>query len=70
MLRKQKEKVSISSVCLYLKPPYLIEMVAKPYPVGYVVSKSQKFNSHEGNTREHIVRFINSLGALAHDSNL
>lgn len=33
MLRRKKEKAFTSSICLDLKPPYVAEVAAKPYPV-------------------------------------
>lgn len=38
MLRRENEYAS--SVYLDLKPPYLTEMDAKPYPTGYAVPQS------------------------------
>lgn len=36
MLGREKEKASVSSTCLNLKPPYVAEVVMEPYSVGYV----------------------------------
>ncbi|CAL5386670.1 unnamed protein product [Camellia sinensis] len=50
-----------------VKPPYPIEMLSYPYPEGYTVPKFIKFDGKQGNAREHVVRFIETLGI--HGSN-
>lgn len=52
MSRKEKDKSSISSAYLELKPPYLIKVAAKPYPSKYAMPKFQKFDERKGNTTE------------------
>lgn len=49
ILKKEKEKASLSTIRTDLKPPY--EVAAKPHPVGYVVSQFHKFNGRRGHTR-------------------
>lgn len=34
MLKKEKEKASVTSACIDLNPPYPVEIAAKPYPSG------------------------------------
>ncbi|KAH7836950.1 hypothetical protein Vadar_007782 [Vaccinium darrowii] len=41
-----------------------------PYPEGYTPPKFTKFDGKEGNAQEHVVRFIETLGALSGDTNL
>lgn len=41
MLKKEQEKASASTISLDLKPPYLVEVGAKPYPTGYVMLQLQ-----------------------------
>lgn len=41
MLKKEQEKASASTISLALKPPCLVEVVAKPYPTGYVMLQLQ-----------------------------
>ncbi|CAL5344154.1 unnamed protein product [Camellia sinensis] len=50
-----------------VKPPYPIKMLSYPYPEGYTVSKFVKFDGKQGNAREHVVWFIETLGI--HGSN-
>lgn len=42
--RSEKEKASVTLICLE-KPPYTIEVAAKPYLVWYVTPQFQKFDS-------------------------
>lgn len=42
----------------------------KPYPVGYTIPQFQKFDGRRGNTREHVVRFLDSIRAHANDVDL
>lgn len=59
MLKNEKEKASVSSIYLDLKTPYVAEVAAKPYPVGYITSQFQKFNGRRGNKWEHAFHFLN-----------
>ncbi|XP_028115141.1 uncharacterized protein LOC114313030 [Camellia sinensis] len=43
-------------------------MLSYPYPEGYTVPKFIKFNGKQGNAREHVVRFVETLGI--HGTNL
>lgn len=35
ILKKEKEKAFTGSTFLDLKPPYVVEVIAKPYPTEY-----------------------------------
>lgn len=50
MLRKEKKKAYVASVCLDLKPPYSAKVVVKHYPMGYTVPWFQRFDCCKGNT--------------------
>ncbi|CAL5420724.1 unnamed protein product [Camellia sinensis] len=50
-----------------VKPPYPIEMLSYPYPEGYTVPMFIKFDGKQGNAREHVVRFIETLGIHGSD---
>ncbi|KAH7836714.1 hypothetical protein Vadar_004662 [Vaccinium darrowii] len=41
-----------------------------PYPEGYTPPKFIKFDGKEGNAQEHMVCFIETLGAFSGDTNL
>ncbi|KAI8530124.1 hypothetical protein RHMOL_Rhmol11G0031200 [Rhododendron molle] len=40
-----------------------------PYPKGYIPLKFVKFDGKEGTAQQHVVRFVESLGAQASDPN-
>lgn len=48
------------------KPPYSFEVVAKPYPLDYKVPKFQKYNGRNKNSKEYVVRFLESMGRHSH----
>lgn len=48
-MRREKEKAYVSSICLDLKPPYVVEVAAKPYLLGYVALIIQQFNNSREN---------------------
>lgn len=66
MLKKKKEEASASSTSLDLKPSYSTEVAAKPYPTEYKVPKFQTFVGRKDNTKEHVVRLLDSMGAHAY----
>lgn len=45
-------------------------MVVKPYPTGYIMPKFQRFNGRKAYTREHVICFLDFMGAHAHDTDL
>lgn len=40
------------------KPPYPVDVIAKPYPLDYKVPKFQKYDSWSGNSKEHAMYFF------------
>lgn len=42
MLRREKEKASLSSICLDQKPPFAGEVATNPYQVGYLSPQFHK----------------------------
>lgn len=66
-LRHEKEKDSLVATCLTLKPLYQPEVFVKPYSSGYSIIKFCKFYGWRGNRREHVARFLDSLGPFTHD---
>lgn len=65
MLKKEKEKAFVTSVCLVLKPPHLVEVAANPI-LQDILSRSSRGFVAEGNTWEHFVSFLDSIGPFAH----
>ena len=46
------------------------EIASLPYPFGYVLPKFILYNGKQGNAREHVVRFIETLGVYGVDKRL
>lgn len=67
MLQREKEKASLTAVCLNIRPPYPAKIVTKPYPLGYSVLKFQKFDGDRGKIREHVFLFLDSMGPFPYD---
>lgn len=65
MIKEEKERALVSSL-----QPYTIEVVAKPYHPKYKLPKFQKFDRWKGNTREHVIRFLDSIGSHAQNVDL
>ncbi|KAG5557328.1 hypothetical protein RHGRI_007546 [Rhododendron griersonianum] len=53
-----------------LCPPYPIAVASMPYPEGYTVPKFIRFDGRKGNAKEHVIRFVDSLGVHSGDRNL
>ncbi|XP_028106172.1 uncharacterized protein LOC114305297 [Camellia sinensis] len=71
MLKQERNKKQLPSLPdPDVKPPYSQEILTMPYPTGYTVPKFIKFDGKQGNTREHVVRFIETLGAHGSDHSL
>lgn len=66
-LARQERDLAAS---LEWKPLYPVEMDAMPYPSDYEVPMFQKCDSRKGNTREHVVCFLDSMVSCAHNTNL
>lgn len=70
LVRQEKEKVSSTTTCLSLRPPYPASIATKPYLVGYIVPNLEKFDGRRENTIEHVSQFIDALGPFAHNPEL
>lgn len=62
ILRSEKEKASVSSICLNLKVPYSADVAAMPYLTGYVVPHSKNLVVKRETLMEHVVSFLDSMG--------
>lgn len=69
-LRRKKEKASVSYILLVLKPPYAAEIVMKLYLVGTLLRSFKNFDGRRGNTREHVVCFLDPTGSYANNVDL
>ncbi|XP_028063532.1 uncharacterized protein LOC114266798 [Camellia sinensis] len=71
MLEQERSKKQLLSLPNPdVKSPYSQEILTMPYPIGYTMPKFIKFNRKQGNTREHVVRFIETLGVYGSDHSL
>ena len=52
------------------RPPYLFEIASLHYPFGYVPRKFIRYNGKQGNAREHVVRFVETLDVYGADKRL
>ena len=55
---------------LDLKLPYNQRIAIKPYPKDYVSPKFMLFNGKNGSAKEHLLKFIETLGVYGMDDNL
>ena len=63
MLEQERSKKQLPSLPNPdVKRSYSQEILTMPYPTGYTVPKFIKFDGKQGNVREHVVRFIETLG--------
>lgn len=67
---REKERASVSLISPDLKRFYATGVATNSYPVGYVIPKFQKFDIRRRGIREHVVRFLNSVGAHANEVDL
>lgn len=70
MFKKERDRAATAPKALDLKPPYLEKVVEKDFPAKYKVPKFQKFHGRKGYTKEHVSRFLDSLGKYAKDLEL
>lgn len=70
MFKKERERATTAQKALDLKPPYPEKVLEKDFSAEYKVSKFQKFDGRKGNTKEHVSRFLDSLGKYAKDPEL
>jgi hypothetical protein len=71
LLQREKTRTTFPSLpSSDIQPPYPMAILRMPYPDGYTPPKFTKFDGKEGNAQEHVVRFIETLGAFSGDTNL
>lgn len=66
----KKEKASSLSLSLQLMLSYPVKVAAKSYPPRYTVPKFQKFDGQMSDSNEHVVSFLDSIGAFNHDTTI
>lgn len=70
MFKKESDRATTAPKTLDLKPPYLEKVAEKELPGDYKVPTFQKFDGWKGITKEHVSRFLDSMGKHAKDSKL
>lgn len=69
-LIQSEKNPSMSIPDVDLRPPYPSTITNLPYPEGYAVPKFVRFDGRKGNAKEHVTRFVDSLGIHSGDRNL
>lgn len=69
MLRRERNKTSMSSIFLD-QSPLRCRCCDETLPSGVFYSTIQSFDSIRGNTKEHVVHLLDSIGAHAYDVDL
>ena len=67
LLEQEKEKLSEVLKQFSWDPPFLPELLGKPYPKGYELPKFHPFDGRNESTRKHMSRFIHTIGPYAED---
>ena len=49
------------------KPPYLVELLSKPYPEKYETPIFDLYDERKGNAMEHVSKFMDSMGPFVGD---
>lgn len=62
MFKKERDRAATEPKAFDLKPPYSEKVTEKDFQAEYKVSKFQKFDIGKENTKEHVSRFLDSLG--------
>lgn len=62
MFKKERDRAVTTPKALDLKPPYPEKVAEKDFPTEYKVPKFQKFDGRKVNMKEHVSRFLDSLG--------
>lgn len=70
LLEKELHKSSIEDLKYLPQPPYLMEIFRKPYPAGYESPHFVLFDERKGNPKEHVNRFIDTMGPHAGNHDL
>ena len=66
-MEQEKEKLSRIPKQFSWDPPFLPELLGKPYPKGYEPLKFHPFDGRNGSAVEHVSRFIHTMGPYVGD---
>ena len=67
LLEQEREKLSGIPKQFSRDPPFLPELLGKPYPKGYEPLKFHPFDGRNGSAVEHVSRFIHTMGPYVGD---
>ncbi|OMO94091.1 reverse transcriptase [Corchorus capsularis] len=69
-LEKIFQKKNVASSEFDLKLPYSKRVATKPYPKDYVSPKFKQFDGKSGDAKEHVMKFVETLGVAGLDDDL
>ncbi|OMO98613.1 reverse transcriptase [Corchorus capsularis] len=69
-LEKIFQKKNVASSEFDLKLPYSKRVAMKPYPKDYVSPKFKQFDGKSGDAKEHVMKFVETLGVAGLDDDL
>ena len=70
LLEQEREKFSRIPKQFSRDPPFLPELISKPYPKGYEPPKFHPFEGMNKSAMEHVSRFIHTIGLYVGDKEL
>ena len=70
LLKREKGRQQKEPMQYICKPPYLAELLSKPYPEKYETPTFTLYNGKKGNAMEHVSKFMDSMGPFAGDREL
>ena len=70
LLKREKGRQRKEPMQYICKPPYLAELLSKPYPEKYETPTFTLYNGKKGNAMEHVSKFMDSMGPFAGDREL
>ena len=70
LLEQEREKLSGIPKQFSRDPPFLPELLGKPYPKAYEPPKFHPFDERNGSAVEHVSRFVHTMGPYVGDREL
>ena len=67
LLDRERGRQRKEPLCYDRKPPYLAELLSKPYREKYETPTFALYDGRKGNTMEHVSKFMDSMGPFARD---
>ena len=70
LIKKKAMSFSPTVPMLDTRPPYPLKLARLPYPEGYRSVHFARYDGKRGNSKEHVARFLDSLGIYREDETL